>query len=291
MRFSGNKKLVLSIAINVMLTLVLLVLLYLVYPQFIYELDSVSNWDRYSVRTYRKYEGGTAYFEVLMGPKGDFGQPKVHRRIYSYSGKQAFYVEIFGSDVTGNGMPNLVIRQWQGSAHGDSRYLVLELDGSVVNEIDVIDGLLSVEFQDLNNDGIVEITGLDKAYSYVGGDSFAASPLPFVVLSFDKTQAKFVPDKKLMSKSPLAQDKLDELSLKYKEDPSWSKRSRPPSELFRTMLEWMYSGNEKQAWELFDTSWPDESEIPKKEYKECLESDTRKSLFYPVIADQNKKTF
>jgi hypothetical protein len=278
MRLLGQKKLALSIALNAVLIFVLSVLLYLVYPQFIYELDSVRYWGRYSVRTYKR-DSGLAYFEVLMG----------YKRLYSYSAKRRFFVEIFGSDVTGNGLPNLVIRQWQGSAHGELKYLVLELDSSAVNEIDVIDGLLSVEFQDLNNDGIVEITGLDKSYSYFGGDCFTSSPLPLVVLSFDKTQAKFVPDKKLMSKPPLPQDQLKRLRLKYKKDPRWSKESRPPSELFATMLERVYSGNEKQAWELFDASWPDESKIPKMEYKESLEIDTRKSLFYPVIADDRNR--
>lgn len=279
MRFLGNRILALSIAINVTLAFTLSMLLYLVYPQFIYELESVSNlWGRYSVRTYRR-DSGLAYFEVL----------RRHKRLYSYSAKQRFFVEILGTDITGDDVPNLVIRQWQGSAHGDSRYLVLEIcDDSVVNEIDVIEGLLSVEFQDLNNDGIVEITGLDKAYSYFGGDCFAGSPLPLVVLSFDKTQAKYVPDKKLMSKRPFSPDQLNELSLKYKKDPRWPKESRPPAELFATMLELIYSGNEKQAWELFDASWTNVSEIPKQGYKKSLEENLRDSPFYPVIANWNK---
>jgi hypothetical protein len=278
MHLSGNKKLVLSIAINVLFAFSLSALLYLVYPQLIYELDSVSNlWGRYSVRTYRR-DSGSAYFEILMG----------HRRLYSYSAKQRFFVEITGSDITGDGVPNVVIRQWQGSAHGDSRYLVLELDDSVVNEIDVIDGLIAVKFQDLNNNGIVEITGIDKSYSYFCGDSFASSPRPLVVLSFNITQAKFVPDKTLMSKHPLSRDKLNKLSIKYKEDTRWSKELRPPSELFAAMLELIYHGNEKQAWELFDESWPDVSEIPKEQYKEALENNLRNSPFYPVIADRNK---
>ena len=284
--FSGNKKLVLSVAINVMLAFALSMLIYLVYHQFIYELDSVSKWTRYSVRTYRKYEGGMAFFEVLMGPKED-RQPQVPRRIYSYSGKQAFHVEMMGPDMTGNGVPDLVISQWNGSAHGDSRYLVLELSGSVVNEIDVVDGLLSATFEDLNNDGTLEIAAVDRSYSYFL-DSYAASPRPSVVLSFDKTLAKFVPDKKLMLKPPLSQDQLDKLTLKYKNDPRWSKEFRPPSELFDTMLGLIYSGNEKQAWELFDASWSDVSKIPKQECKEALEENLSESPFYPVIADWNK---
>ena len=278
MHFLGNKKLVLSIAINVMLILALSILLYFVHPQFIHELDSVSNWNRFSVRTYRDYDGGVAYFEVLRG----------YKRLYSYSAEEKFIVEILGSDITGNYVPNLVVRQWQGSAHGDSRYLVLEMRDSVVNEIDVIDGLLSVEFRDLNNDGIVEIKGLDKAYSYFSGDSFASSPLPLVVLSFDKTQARFVPDKNLMSKPPFSRDRLNHFSLRYKNDTRWYKESRPPSELFVTMLELIYSGNEKQAWELFDTSWPDVPKVPKEQYKKALEKNLRDSPYYPVISNWKK---
>ena len=177
--FTKSKILISSILIILLLAVAILVLLCFVYPQLIYELDSVRNWNRYSVRTYRK-DYRLAYFEVLLG----------YRKIYSCSGKQKFYVESLGSDVTGNGVPNIIIRQWYGSAHGDSRYLALELDGSKVKEIDIIDGLLDVEFQDLNNDGLPEIMGIDRAYGYFLGDSFAASPCPSVVMSFDKTREK-----------------------------------------------------------------------------------------------------
>lgn len=278
---SKDKILALSIAINVLLVFALSIFLYLVYPQFIYELESVNNWDRYSVRTYRRYEGGQACFEILMG----------HKRLYSYSAKQAFYVELIGTDITGNSMPNLVIRQWQGSAHGDSTYHILELDNSNVNEIDVVDGLIDVEFKDLNNDGIIEITGLDKAYSYFGGGCFTGSPLPFVVLSFDTTQAKFFPDVKLMSKASIPLDQLNTFISKYKKDPMWSEERRPPTELFSTMLMLIYSGNEEQAWELFEASWHDGSVVPKEQYKEVLKGDMRKSPFYPVISGWNKKVF
>jgi hypothetical protein len=230
--------------------------------------------NQYSVRTYRK-DFGSAYFEVLRG----------YRRLYSYSGKHRFFVEILGPDITGNGVANLVIRQWQGSAHGDSRYLVLELcNGHGVSEIDVIDGLLSVELADVNNDGMVEITGLDKTYSYFQGDSFAASPLPRVVLSFDETQARFVPDRKLMSKRPLSREEFDRLSSEFKKDARWHEQLRPPSGLFLTVLELVYSGNEEQAWELFDASWPDVSEVSKEQYRQALENNLRHSPTYSVIA-------
>lgn len=275
-----HKILVLSIAINVLLALALSMLIYFIYPQLIYKLESVENlFGKYSVRAYRK-DNGSAYFEVLRG----------YKRIYSCSGKERFYIEILGNDITGNSIPNLVVRQYLGGAHGKSRYIVLELDDSKVKEVDVICDV-DAKFRDLNNDGLPEIKGIDRAYDYFLGDSFAASPCPSVVLSFDKTKAKYVLDKQLMTKSPLSRDQLNELSTKYSEDTRWHKESRPPSALFDTMLKLMYSNNEKQAWELFDASWPEgaNTKISKEEYKEKVENELQNSTFYPIIAGWNKQ--
>jgi hypothetical protein len=280
-----HKLLTLSVALNVLLAVALAMLFQQVYPQFAYRLESVSNWGRYSVRTYRDYTGTMAYFEVLMGPAQDRQGPQVPRRIYSHSGKQAFFVKTFGADLTGNGLPDLVVAQWSGSAHGDSKYLVLELDGSAVREVDILDGLTDIECRDLNDDGIGEITGAERCYDYFLGDSCAASPRPPVVLSFGKIQRRFVLDRKLMPKPPWSAEQLDKLSLTYKTDARWSQECRPPAGLFDTMLQLIYSGHEKQAWELFDASWPDGSSVPKEQYREDVTGELHRSRFYPVIAD------
>ncbi|WP_455389465.1 hypothetical protein [Petrachloros mirabilis] len=281
-----NKKLVLSIVLNMLLAVALTMLLRLVYPECVYRLESVSNWDRYSVRTYRT-DSGFAYFEVLLGPEERLGQPCVPRRIYSSSGEERFSVESFGWSSTENGVPNLIVSQYLGGAHGNSRYLPLELHDSVVRQFDVVDGL-AAEVQDVNHDGMPEITGVDGAYGYFLGGCYADSPFPQVVLSFDKAQAKFVLDRKLMSKPPLPQDRLEQLSLKYKSDPRWSEESRPPSDLFVTMLNLIYTGNEEQAWELFHASWPDGSAVSREEYREDVKGELSHSHFYPAIAGWNK---
>jgi hypothetical protein len=56
------------------------------------------------------------------------------------------------------------------------------------------------------------------------------------------------------------------------------------------MLKLMYSSNEKQAWELFDASWPEgaNTKKSKEEYKEHIEKGFRHSPFYPTIAGWNK---
>jgi hypothetical protein len=282
-----NKKLVLSVGLNMLLAIALSVLLYFVYAQFVTDLDTVSNWGRYSVRTYRT-DSGLGYFDVWVKPEGCLAYPYVPRRAYSRSGERAFYVEAFGADLTGKGVPDLVVQQWYGSAHSDSQYLVLELDGPVVREVDAVDHLIGVECKDLNDDGVQEVTGVDDAYGCFLGDSYAASPFPRVVLSFDRTQARFVLDKKLMSKLPLSQDQLEQLCLKYKTDSRWSEESRPPSDLFVTMLDLTYTGNEKQAWELFDASWPDGSAVSREQYRQDVRGELSRSHFYPAIAGWNK---
>jgi hypothetical protein len=92
-----------------------------------------------------------------------------------------------------------------------------------------------------------------------------------------------------MAKPPLSRDEFDELSLKYKNDTRWSEKSRPPSDLFDTMLKLIYTGNERQAWGLFDASWPDTSTVSKEEYREDIEAELNYSPFYPVIADWYSK--
>lgn len=281
---ANNRKLAISITLNALLAIAASTLLYLVYPEFVYDLDSVSNLaDQYSVRTYRRDEGHVAYFEVLLG----------HRRLYSYSGKGRFLVETFGSDMTGKGVCNIVIRQWDGSARGYSQYRVLELEGGAVTEIDVVEGVLDAQFKDLNDDGILEISGVDESYSYFLGDDNASSPRPPVVLSFDKTRGRFILNKSLMLKDPLSQGRLKELSLEYKNNARWHEESRPPSELFRTMLGLIYNGNEGQAWELFDMSWPDGSPVSKEEYRKRIESELdggswKRSPFYPVVVSWSR---
>jgi hypothetical protein len=278
-----NKKLALSVGLNVLLAAALSILLYLVYPQFLYRLDSVENFGRYSVRTYRN-DKEKACFEVLWGPEEWEGRPHVSRRIYSCSGEVAFFVEALGADFTGAAVPGLVVQQWNGSASGHgSRYLVLELNGSTVKEIALIEGLAGVKREDVNKDGVDELVGYDEAYCFWGGYSRAGSPFPRVVLSFDKMQGRFVVNKELMAQPPLSQAELHKLSLEYKNDSWWAEWSAPPGALFGKVFDLIYGGNEKQAWELFDASWAEGSKCSRKEWKQEVQEALRRSPYSPML--------
>lgn len=275
------------------------VLLYHFYPQLIYEFDSVSNlWGQYSVRTYRRYEGDGMYWEAVFGRRPIFRFTGVTaycevlygwRRVFSRSGRQAFYVELLGTDVTGNGKPDLVLRQWLGSAHGDSRYLVCELDGPNVREIAVIDGLLGVAWDDVNGDGIPEVTGRDWAHRYFMGGSNAGSPRPMVVLSYDRERAGFRLDREAMSRRPLSESEFSRLSVKYKEDIRGHEGRRPPTEFVDTLFDLIYSGNGEQAWRLLEASWPEGARGDKEELRRSIEGSLIRSRFCAAIADWNKE--
>ncbi len=282
-RFLGhNKKLIFSIALNGVLLAALGVLLWLFYPQLSYELESVTSFGRYGVRTYRT-DGPAAYFEILWGPEEYVGRPSVPRRIYSRRGEERFRVEAPGVHLTEKNVPYLVICQWSGSASGNgSGYRVLELDGAAVKEVAVIKGLGGVTCKDLDDDGTEEIVGQDEAYCFWGGYSHAGSPAPMVVLSFDESQGRCVVNKKLMAKPPLSEDEFNKLSAEYKNDPWWAERSAPPSGLFGTVFDLIYSGNEKQAWELLEASWADEAKFSRAQWKKDVEEAVQRSPFNPA---------
>ncbi|MCE5185628.1 MAG: hypothetical protein LLF76_05825 [Planctomycetaceae bacterium] len=261
----------LGLILNVLLLFLLLIIGYHIYPQFLYELDSVyHNYPQdYTVRTYFS-ESGKSFFEIM----------KHRKRLYSESSVGRFTVESAYHDLTGDARADLVICNYHGGAHGDSDYLVFAVNGTVAR-IDTIRGLLAVELKDLNNDGIFECVGLDPTFSYFQGCSFTDSPLPTVILSYDIIQKRFVPNGGFMSKTPLSDNDLNGMISKFRSDVAWQRQS-PPAELLMTVVEFIYENNECQAWKLYDAAWILDSEAA-EEYKLAITNALQKSPFYKSL--------
>ncbi|MCF7954974.1 MAG: hypothetical protein K9M75_04140 [Phycisphaerae bacterium] len=267
-----NIALLISFGLNIFLLVFLALVVMEVYPQYIYNIDSVHNlWDRFSVRTYRAQGQDKCYFEILNGRK----------RIYSMTGNGEFTVETKGEYTIENSLPALVIKNWVGGAHGDSDYYIFGLSNEVLH-VDTVKGLLEVEFKDIDHDGKLKICGLDKTYGYFHGFSFSNSPLPTVILSYDPIKSKFVPNKKLMAKPILPEDELNIRAQEFQNDPVWHEKSHPPTELLRDVLNLLYGNSKQQAWQLFEKSCPSDFESI-NEYKELLLQNASNSPFYKEI--------
>jgi hypothetical protein len=221
-----------------------------------------TNFNGFTVRTYRTSDGNGS-FEILRDNK----------RIYERNG-WCFFVEGLagnsdkamrmpapGSDITGNGKPNLVVYEWTGGAHCCFVAYVFEL-GSPVKIIAEIDGRHSTpEFVDLDGDSFPEVILRDWTFEYWPG-SFATSPSPKVVLRW--RNAQYIPDAKLMKvPTPSLQD-LSQKAEGIRNDNYWNDHEFNPGkyssgfippQLFQTALDLMYGGHEELGRKFIRMAW------------------------------------
>lgn len=156
-----------------------------------------------------------------------------------------------GADVTGDGLPDLVLTTSSGGAHCCTMLEILQLRPTFrhVQSIDLQD--YRAKFVQLDQDPDLEIEVADPVlHGFYTGN--ADSPAPRVVLKW--TGARYVADAALMRRPPMPQAQLEALaaSLYAIKNPS---ANFPPSELACVMADLLYTGNVLQAWWLLEHGW------------------------------------
>lgn len=191
-----------------------------------------------------------------------------------------------GRNITGDGTPDLIISEWTGGCHCCFLLHVFEI-GATFRHVQTIDAGHSdlVRFEDVDNDGALELPLCDWTFAY-WHTCFAESPAPQVILKFGKGQ--FRPAAGLMQKPPLSKNEL--AALKHAVAKSWAEdkeRKGPPPRLWGEMLKLIYSGRMKQAWELFEMSWP-EKQDGKQAFREAFDAQLKTSPYWTDIQKMNK---
>jgi hypothetical protein len=169
-----------------------------------------------------------------------------------------------GTDVTGDGLPDLVVGEWTGGAHCCFNASVFEL-GPQVKLLAVIEGRDEApEFRDVNNDGIPEVRIEDWTYSHWPG-SFAASPAPDVILRWQDGAYRVAAD--LMYEPAPSAAEIERRAAEIRASEDWDEpatgcgpgggysRWSIPRALFQEALDLMYSGHEQLGWEFVRAAW------------------------------------
>ena len=214
----------------------------------------------YVIRTYRWPQ-----------PEGCLRISKRGKLVYSLSSADFkiggnFYHEKgipIGTDITGEGVPNAVVGEWSGGAHCCFTLHVFEL-GDTFREIAAIkaDDSDGANFVDLDHDGRYEFEGNDWAFAYWSA-SFMASPAPRIVLKYRGGRFRLAAD--LMSKPVPSPEEFARTVRQVKTDGDWGGRGPDwlcdqecgiPVSLWKSMLDYMYTGHADLAWSLLNESWP-----------------------------------
>ena len=189
-------------------------------------------------------------------------------------------------DITGDGIPELIIGVWSGGAHCCFSVIIFSLGEELKKIAEIEGGDSSLEFKDFEGDGLYEVVGRDWTFAY-WETSFANSPAPQVVLRY--LHGKYVLATDLMKKnSPGKKEidaKIDEISHAFAK--SAASDDEVPPELWQYMLDLIYSGNGKIALTFFDKAWPDHRE-GKEEFLAAFKAQLAKSSYWPEIKTFNK---
>ena len=213
----------------------------------------------YRVRTYRG-PNPAGCVEILRDNKRIFSETGVIFQIGgspNYADDPNALIRV-GTDVTGDGKPNLILGHWTGEAGCCYRLEVFEV-GSDFRKVAGIDVQRSAdaEFADVDGDGRLELIAEDWTFADWPAASPAtspATPAPQVILRFRDGAFHLAAD--VMHKPAPTDSTLWARAQQVLASPAWKNSAAPPASLWAAMLDLIYSGNAAEAWNFCEASWP-----------------------------------
>lgn len=155
-------------------------------------------------------------------------------------------------DLTGDGVPELVLADWSGGAHCCFTYYVFTL-GPRFAVLDTIplEHSDDARFQDVDGDGALELRTRDWTFAY-WNTSFMGSPAPEVVLV--PGEYGFRMAERYARRPPLSADSVRRQVSRVRGE--WAEDRRfPPASLWAAMVEMVYGGNAAQVGAFVECAW------------------------------------
>jgi len=197
-----------------------------------------------------------------------------------------------GSDITGDGIPDVVLRDYSGGAHCCSTYYVFELRDSLpVHQL--VAGDHAALFKQMDDRPALEVELSDDNYAY-WRSSFIDSAAPKVVLRYRAQAYEIAPD--LMRAPPPSQADMAQWAEESRADYGWKMETKPrgaddASDLGGVFLDkvtqLIYQGHADLVQTFVDLAWP--SAKPGKDafVAELMECRIRNSDYWPAVAALN----
>ena len=189
------------------------------------------------------------------------------------------------TDVTGDGVPEVLVAEWTGGAHCCFNLFVIQLWPMVrVQRIEAQHSETGL-FLQADDDAPLELRMPDWTFAY-WKTNFAQSPAPDMVLKFDGRM--WQPSAARMHGAPAGPDALREMAEAWRgwspdESGEWHGEGIAP---WVGMLERIYAGHAEQAWQVLDAAWPGD-EQGKRAFRAELMEALRGSPAWPALVQMN----
>jgi hypothetical protein len=205
----------------------------------------------YAIRMWRNPDSDPFMFDSILTISGA-GQPQV--RVESFSGLG----DETGTDITGEGHPDVIVNVFTGGAHCCFSTIVYDLGPTLTKVLETPLSNCGGHFQDLDGDGVLEFITCDDLFAYEYC-SFAGSPIVQVVLQHE-------PGRGYIPASPrfpqlYVEDIARDLRRAEEAVPGamgeWYNDTK--CSVLPLILDYLYSGQADEAWAAFDRlyTYPD----------------------------------
>ncbi len=236
-------------------------------------LEQEQTFGAYTVRVYRDEAENSSTLLIYQEEKLVHRDQNVRFQLGHWEGAEQYdHLIPIGSDITGRGIPNLVVGTYSGGAHCCAGFSVFEI-GTVFREVGFLNSMhdFSSHFEKRAGEKGLLFISSDFPFAY-WKTSFNQSPVQNVIFRFCKGRYRLADD--LMRKPPPTRETLRQMAQKISA-PSADWTENPPPVLWEAMLDLIYTGNAQSAWKLLDMTWPKGLAGKKqflKEFKERLAS-------------------
>jgi len=236
-------------------------------------------------------EGGTPIYhiadafirsELTVGQEtiaDDFGKPSPGHDLE----------QVPGNDVLGLGIPNLVFADYSGGMHCCFKAVILMLDKPFrVQTIDLYDP--GGNFHQLDGSRSLVLEAADSTFKY-WRSSFADSPFPPVMLSYDPAAGRYVADADLMRAPLPAPEELARRKTVAHEAHQTSLADGfteyEPGNLTSPLLDLIYTGHMAAAHQFLIDSWADSAARRDAYWSLLTRCKLRESPYWPAVAKLN----
>ncbi len=139
----------------------------------------------YTVQTWRPEDTSSLFAGTIVLVEAPNGE------VLQYEDAILDIADVSGTDITGTGVPNLVLESFSGGAHCCFTTTVLELTDAPKEVLVTPYGECGGDFVDLDDNGTFEYRTCDDSFAYEYC-SYASSPLVLTIMSYDASLGQYV---------------------------------------------------------------------------------------------------
>jgi hypothetical protein len=188
-----------------------------------------------------------------------------------------------GTDITGLGVPDLVVKEYSGGAHCCTSFEIFEL-GTQFSKLATIKSEDCGGVVRRQGDGVYVFSVCDEAVRMYGS-GFSDSAAPKVILRYVNGSFHLAPD--LMRKRPPSVEELKGKAAEIASNPTWSTQDIPGA-FWQYVIDLTYSGNSRSADQFIALAWPLQRSDKDQRIQEFL-AQLKKSPYWGDIQALNAK--